>query len=52
MLSISMADNVISYKNIQRNAQKVFSVAKIDRWNNSFQNAHDMLFAKVDRLGV
>ena len=33
-----------------QDAQKVFLIAKINRWNNSFHNMYDMLYAKVDRL--
>ena len=25
-------------------------ICQIDRWNNSFQNMHGMLWAKIDRL--
>ena len=33
-----------------RMLKKCFIIAKINRWNNSFQHMYDMLYVKVDRL--
>ena len=33
-----------------QDAEKVFLIAKINRWNNSIQNMYDMLWANVDHL--
>ena len=34
----------------RRMLKKCLLIAKINRWNNSFQHMYDMLYVKVDRL--
>ena len=35
---------------VSKNLTPRFLTAKIDRWNNSFQDMYDKLMAKVDRF--